>query len=301
MVNTYCSWNGDRILHIERNEICDLNARSLFKSVLKFLLSFLQNTMWNIIITNFREGNAEDSIGGATEIWKGRKTLAKSHFFYNFKKASRKWDLLACRHCAHVWYEMCPLKIPGKFGEHYLEMLMEVHVLFSLRTPWKMWSVWDSRFFIDICYNSHLVLLPIECSSFAIEIERWAILSVIVCVLRVIININYRVDDGWKKGALQMIAKSKTRRARAAIAFMWKWANLYMHIKCDIWKFYDILTHAHMWIHCILYIVYLFYSPFSTWCFLFCCQLCAWVCVGFLFILEFIHCYLFAPLTNFWL
>lgn len=51
-----------------------------------------------------------------------------------------------------------------------------------------------------------MVLFATELYVCAIEIERWDILSVFACVLRVIININYTVDGGQKKGALQMIA-----------------------------------------------------------------------------------------------
>lgn len=51
---------------------------------------------------------------------------------------------------------------------------------------------------------------------YAIEFERWDILSDFACVLRVIININYMVDDGQsrKKGALQMIANLRAGEQR---------------------------------------------------------------------------------------
>lgn len=84
-------------------------------------------------------------------------------------------------------------------------------------------------------------------------------LSVFACVLRVIININYTVDDGQKKRSVTNDCKSKAKPGGPAVASHVKMGQ---PLKWTLHVTYgNFTTHTRS----TLYIVYLFYSPFSTW------------------------------------
>lgn len=75
------------------------------------------------------------------------------------------------------------------------------------------------------------------------------------------------MDDGWKKRSVTNDCKSKPRRASSDNIHVEMGQPLNEHYMWHMEILRRTLTHTHP--HCILYIVYLFYSPFSTWWFLF--------------------------------